>query len=58
MVIGLLDDYILCSNCVHTFGALAKAVGLFLHHALHDQPMFPKMCSIGIFVNHQNLAEI
>ena len=30
MVIRLLDDYTLCSICVHSFGTLAKAVRLLM----------------------------
>ena len=55
MVIGQLDgDYthILCSICFHSFWALAKDVRLFIA-SLHNQPMYPKMCSIDIFVNLQ-----
>ena len=44
---------ILCSICVHSFGALVKALQLFIT-SLHNQPMYPmypKMCSIDISVN-------
>ena len=52
MVIRPLDDWwhILCSICVHSFVALAKAVRLFIS-SLYNLPMCPKMCSIDIFVN-------
>ena len=45
MVIGPLDDHRMCSICLYLFGALSKAVRLLLH----NQPMYPNMCSIGIF---------
>ena len=42
----------LCSICFHLFGALAKAVRLSIA-SLHNQQMYPNMCSIDIFVNLQ-----
>ena len=39
-----------CSICVHSFGALAKAVQLFTA-SLHNLSMYPKMCSTHIFIN-------
>ena len=53
MVIGPLDDRTYwCSVCVHSFGALAKAVRMFFA-SLYNQLMYPKVCStcIGIFIN-------
>ena len=47
--------YILCSIFFHSFGALARAVRLFIA-SLHNQPWYPKLGSIEIFVNR--LAEI
>ena len=44
MVIGSLGD----SICFHSFVALAKVVQLFIA-SFHNQPMYPKMCSIDIF---------
>ena len=41
---------ILCSICVHSFGALGKAVRLFIA-SLHNQPMYHEMRPIDIFVN-------
>ena len=52
MVIVPLDDHTLCSICFHSFGPLAKAVRLFIE-SLHNQPLYPKLCSIDIFVNIQ-----
>ena len=42
--------HILCSICVHSFQALAKAVRLFIA-SLHNQQMYPEICSMDIFVN-------
>ena len=44
--------HILRSICVHSFWALAKAVRLFIA-SLYNQPMYPKMWSIDIFVSPQ-----
>ena len=44
--------HIICSICVHSFGALEKAVRLFMA-SLHSQLMRSQMCSIYIFVNLQ-----
>ena len=55
MVIGPLEDHIshiLCSICFYSFGALAKALRLFIA-SLHNQPVYHKMCSIDIFDNLQ-----
>ena len=41
-------QHTLGSICVHSFWALAKTVDCLLH-----QQMYPKMCSIDIFVNLQ-----
>ena len=43
---------ILCSICDHSFEALKKDVRLFIA-SLHNQPIYPKMCYIDIFVNLQ-----
>ena len=39
--------HILWSICVHSIEALLKTVWLFIA-PLHNQPMYPKMCSIDI----------
>ena len=46
------QPHILCSIFFHSFGALPKAVRLFIA-SLHNQPMYPKMCLIDIFVDLQ-----
>ena len=63
----------MCSICVHSFGALTKAVffcfinsfvdaqyvdrnrivGRLFMASLHNQPVYPKMCSMEIIVNHE-----
>ena len=43
---------ILCSICLHSFGALAKDLRLYID-SFHNQPMYLKMCSIDISVNLQ-----
>ena len=47
--------HILCSICFHSFGALVKDVRLFIA-SLRNQPIYHKMCSIGIFVNLEPLG--
>ena len=55
---GLLDDHTYCAQYAFThLGALVKAVRLFIR-LLYNQPMYPKMCSIDIFVTSNWLAEI
>ena len=49
------QPHILCSICVHSLWALMNAVGLFIA-SLHNQPMYPKMYSIGIFDNIQKVG--
>ena len=44
--------HILCSICFYSFGTSAIAARLFIG-SLHNQPMYPKMCSIGISSNLQ-----
>ena len=45
-----LHIHVLCFIGVHSFSGLAKAVRLFIA-SFHSQPMYPKMCSIDIFVD-------
>ena len=44
--------HILCSICFYSFGSLVKTVWLFIA-SLHNQSIYPKMCSIDIFNNLQ-----
>ena len=54
MAIGPLDDHTYCARSAFThLGALAKAVGLFIA-SLHNHPIYPKMCLIGIFDKYTN----
>ena len=44
--------HILCTIWCRSLGALATAVRLYIA-SIHNQPMYPKMCSMDIFVNLQ-----
>ena len=53
MVIEPLDDHAYCTRSAFThLGLWRKLYDIFIA-SLHNQPMYPKMCYINIFVNLQ-----